>query len=404
MRDFKMTRRQLLIASPLLWLAGAGEARPKGRSEKTLVCVCMRGALDGLSAVVPYTEPEYYELRPQIAVPPPGRQHGALRLDSRFALHPSLTPLLSLYQSKQLAIVNAVGSPHTTRSHFEAQDYLETGVPGDATLDGWLNRYLGLSPSPEAMRAVALSPEIPRALSGPAPVLAIHDLPDPASRARRSVNLSLEDFKGLYHGGTDAVRDVGYAAIEARMAVERRLAEAPPANHATKYPRSAEGFADLARLLKAGIDIEVAWIEFGGWDTHTGQRGPDSRLARHLSQFATGLKSFHAEMGPRMQNILILTMSEFGRTVAENGTLGTDHGHGTVMFLAGGGTRGGKVFGAWPGLSEAARHEGRDLAVTTDFRSVLIEVLAKHMGMPHPERLFNGFDTASQLDLIDAAA
>lgn len=395
-----LTRRRLIQLSGL-FLA----TRPASAVEerKTVVCLCLRGGLDGLNAVVPYTDAAYFDSRPTIAVPVPNRENGVLPLDSGFGLHPRLAPLLPSYQSGQLAIVHAAGSPHPTRSHFEAQDYLETGVPGNALLDGWLSRYLRLaSDRDRPLRAVAIAGSVPRALRGGAPVVAMND---PATfGVKPSGGRSHEDaFLQMYQSSDDPLARAGVRALETvRDVRERAGAPYEPANGA-QYPKSGQRLMQVARLIKAGFDVEVAWIDMGGWDTHVGQRGPKSALGGALANLGSSLAAFHTDMGTLMDTTVVVVFSEFGRTVKENGTAGTDHGHGGVMFLLGGPVRGGRVAGDWPGLGREQLYRGRDLEVTTDYRQVLGEVLLKHLGAPSLDHVFPGFAYQPGLDLIRAS-
>jgi len=389
-----LTRRHFIQTAGLLLVPGTGSAAPQ---RKTLVCVCLRGGLDGLSAVVPYTDDAYFHARRSIAVPPVGAPNGVLPLDQSFGLHPALEPLLPLYQSKQLAIVHATGSPHPTRSHFEAQDYLETGVPGNALLDGWLNRYLSLGEN-HPFRAVAIANSVPRALRGGDPVIAMNN---PARFGLRHGETRVSAFQSLYQNSNDPLAHAGVRALDTMREVRERTGGAYTAEG--NYPKSGRRLMHVARLIKAGFDIEVAWVDVGGWDTHVGQSGPKSTLSRSLSVLGTSLAAFHADMGALMDSTLLVTFSEFGRAVAENGTSGTDHGHGGVMFLLGGPVNGGKVAGEWPGLGKKQLYRGRDLDVTTDYRRVLTEVLTNHLGVPNVEHVFPGFAYPGGLDLVRAS-
>jgi len=391
-----LTRRNFIQTAGLLLVPGTGSAAPQ---RKTLVCVCLRGGLDGLSAVVPHTDGAYFDARRSIAIPPAGNPDGVLPLDQRFGLHPALAPLLPLYQSKQFAIVHATGSPHPTRSHFEAQDYLETGVPGDALLDGWLSRYLSLGENRDhPFRAVAIANSVPRALRGGEPVIAMNN---PANFGIRHGGASVGAFQSLYQNANDPLSHAGARALDTMREVRER-AEGPYKAEAN-YPTGGRRLMHVARLIKAGFDIEVAWVELGRWDTHVGQSGPKSTLSRSLSVLGTSLPAFHADMGALMDSTLLVTFSEFGRTVAENGTTGTDHGHGGVMFLLGGPVNGGKVAGEWPGLGKKQLYRGRDLDVTTDYRRVLTEVLTHHLGVPNVEHVFPSFAYPGGLDLVRAS-
>ena len=382
-------------------LAEGPAAAPGGR-RKTLVAIFQRGAVDGLNMVVPHGERSYYELRPQIAVAQPGRAaagEAAVNLDGFFGLHPALAPLKPLWDERRLAVVHAVGSPDNTRSHFDAQDYMESATPGvKATQDGWLNRYLQVRPDPAAtpFRAVSMTQSLPRSMQGRAAAVAMRNLSDFQLRAGAQARVVQGGFEGLYgQAVADALGGAGRETFEAVNFLKRvNPAQYRPENGA-EYPRGQFGTAllQIAQLIKAGVGLEVAFTDVGGWDTHRAEGGARGQLANLLSQFARGLGAFVTDLGPaRMQDVVVLTMSEFGRTARQNGTGGTDHGHANAMFVLGGGVRGGRVYGEWPGLGEGQLHEGRDLALTTDFRDVFGEVASKHLGRIDLRRVFPGHD------------
>lgn len=390
-RNRRLSRRRLLVGSSVLLMSSAGvAAAAPARARRTLVCICLRGGLDALSALVPYSEKSYYAARPTIAIPEPGKKHGSLALDAQFALHPSLEKLVPLYRAKQLALVPAAGSPHPTRSHFEARDYLETGVPGNAGLDGWLNRYLALTPErSQPLRAVAISELVPRALSGRAPVFALTD-PEKVGVGRGKGSLG-EGFARLYAGRTDPLSQSAQHMLETSEKVRDAAGQPYSPSNGAKYPAQGKRLMQVARLLKAGFDVEIAWIEFGGFDTHTGQAGPNSGLARSLRVLGDSMAAFHSDMGEAMHDIAVVVMSEFGRTVAQNGTDGTDHGHGGLMLVLGGPVLGGKIHGEWPGLAKSDLYQGRDLEVATDYRRVLGDIVSDHMGLTRFDGLFPGY-------------
>ena len=363
---------------------------------KTLVCLFQRGAVDGLNMVVPHGDPHYYGARPRIAVPRPGRPGGALDLDGHFGLHPALEALAPYYHDGSLAIVHAVGSPASTRSHFDAQDYMETGTPGDkSTRTGWLNRHLQHSAehSDTPFRGVAIGQSLPRALRGSATALAINDLQSFGVGGRRSPDRLTRAFEDLYQASaTGLVATSSEEAFEAiRMLKTVDPARAKPANSA-EYPQSPLGNAlrQIAQLIRADLGLEIAFTDVGGWDTHVNQGADQGQLATRLRDFGDALGAFAMDLGDRMADVMVLTMSEFGRTVAENGNRGTDHGHATAMFAFGGGTRGGQVLGRWPTLDPESRYQGRDLAITTDFRDLFGEVLVGHLGESHLDAIFPG--------------
>ena len=384
------------LAGPPRFLVRTAAAAAAGG--KVLVAVFQRGAVDGLSMVVPYGDPAYAAARQSIALRPPkrGESDRALDLDGFFALHPGLAPLVPLWEHRSLAIVHACGSPDTTRSHFDAQDYMESGTPGvKSTPDGWLARAVRALPDkPAPFRAVALGPVLPRALQGDAGALTM------ASIDRFDVRVTdtgaRGGFEALYARTVgDLLSGTGRETFEAvRMLRSADASRIPPANGA-EYPRGrfGEAMRQIAQLIKANIGLEVAFADTQGWDTHVGQGAEQGQLAARLREFGGALAAFAQDLGDRMADVVVLTMSEFGRTVGENGNRGTDHGHATAMLVLGGGVRGGRVHGRWPGLARERLYEGRDLAVTTDFRTLFGEVAARHLGVP-PAPLFPGWKSS----------
>jgi uncharacterized protein (DUF1501 family) len=380
-------------------------AQSRAARSKVLIVVFQRGAVDGLSMLVPHGDPDYYGARGSIAIARPSAgAEGAIDLDKFFGLHPSLSGLKPLWDERRLAAVHAVGSPNTTRSHFDAQDYMESGTPGvKSTEDGWLARGLAAQPAPQAspFRAVALGPALPRVLRGEVGAVAMMSLAEfdvrEAAALTGGVN-ARTGFESLYEQG---VRDLLYGTgRETFDAVKMLKAAAPqriqPANGAM-YPRGrfGESLRQIAQLIRADVGLEVAFADVSGWDTHAAQGNERGQLATRLEEFGDGLAALDRDLGDRMRDVMVLTMSEFGRTVRENGNRGTDHGHGTAMFVIGGAAKGGKVYGRWPGLAPEQLHERRDLAITTDFRSLFSEVAVRHLGTPAGP-LFPGFtNTAS---------
>jgi uncharacterized protein (DUF1501 family) len=378
-------------------MAQGAKAAAGGR-RKTLVAIFQRGAVDGLNMVVPHGESNYYEWRPSIAIARPGRGaagESAVDLDGFFGLHPALAGLKPIWDAKRLAIVHASGSPDSTRSHFDAQDYMETGTPGvKSTQDGWLNRAVQARPDQNAtpFRAVSFTQNLPRAMQGRASALAIANLRDFAVRAGQQSQVVQGGFEDIYEqAATEALRGTGKETFEAINFLKRvNPAQYQPENGA-QYPRTPYGNAllQIAQLIKAGVGLEVAFTDVGGWDTHTNQGGARGQLAARLTEFGAGLAALYTDLGPaRMDDVVILTMSEFGRTARENGNRGTDHGHANAMLVVGGTTRGGRVYGDWPGLAADKLYEGRDLALTTDFRDVFGEVARKHLGAADLARVF----------------
>jgi len=370
---------------------------------KTLIAIFQRGAVDGLNVVVPYGESNYYDLRPTIAIPKPqaGNSESAISLDGFFGLHPALAGFKPLWDAKQLAIVHASGSPDTTRSHFDAQDYMESATPGlKATTDGWLNRYLQTKPEAKSspFRAVALTQNLPRTLQGKASALAISNLNDFAIRAGANSASVQGGFESLYDQSVnDVLQGTGKETFEAVNYLKRvNPAQYKPENGA-QYPRGQFGnsLLQIAQLIKANVGLEVAFTDINGWDTHLNQGSSRGQLANRLQEFNAGITALFADLGQRMDDVVILTMSEFGRTIRENGTRGTDHGHANAMFVIGNTVRGGKVYGDWPGLKNDQLYEGRDLALTTDFRDVFGELVQKQLGNSDLKDIFPGYQTNS---------
>ncbi len=367
-------------------------------NRKKLVVLFQRGAADGLNTVVPFAEPDYYRLRPSIAIPEPrrGGAEAAIDLDGFFGLHPNLAPLEPLFKQQQLAIVHAAGSPDTTRSHFDAQDFMESGTPGvKSTEDGWLNRALQALPEPGAspFRAVAMGPNLPRTLRGTAPAIAMADVRQFQVIAQSPV--AEGGFEALYAQTVDQVlRGTGTETFEAIDMLRKANPGRMQPENGAEYPRSRFGqsLLQIAQLLKVNIGLEVAFLDSGGWDHHVNEGGVQGQLANLLRDLGEGLTAFHRDLGDRMEDVVVVTMSEFGRTAHENGNRGTDHGHANCMFVMGGPVKGGKVYGRWPGLRPEQLYEGRDLALTTDFRSVLGEILARHLGNQDVKTVFPGFD------------
>ena len=386
-----------------------GMELPQAQKGKVLVCLFQRGAADGLNVVVPFGERAYYEMRPNIAIPQPLRgagPAGAIDLDGFFGLHPSLAPLKPLWDRGMLAPIQAVGSPSTTRSHFDAQDYMESGTPDNkGTTDGWLNRYLATNGTCEAcaptpFRAVAMTAQTPRILQGPAPAVAMNSLEEFSVRGGGDATTRLE---ALYRTGSpDLIHGTGQEMFEAvKMLKAANPQQYQPANQAN-YPKSQFGqrLRQIAQLIKAGVGLEIAFADIGGWDTHVNQGAVQGQLAQRLDDFAQSIASFVTDLGDKMGDVVVLTMSEFGRMARQNGNGGTDHGHAGAMFAIGGPVKGGKVYGKWPGLETGQLYEGRDLALTTDFRTVFSEIATRHLGASKMDGLFPGFSAPGRLSLL----
>jgi uncharacterized protein (DUF1501 family) len=382
--------------------AHAAEAR-----KKVLVAIFQRGAVDGLNVVVPFGEQAYYSGRPTIAVPRPGAADGVIDLDGFFGFNPRMASVAPLFKRGDLAIVHATGSPDETRSHFDAQDYMESGTPGvKSTRDGWLNRYLHDKEHQNAspFRAVALAQQLPRSLQGSEPALAIGQLSQFGIRGGRGSDLIASTFESEYSQAADAMlNSTGREAFDAVKMMKTANPTAYNPDHGADYPKSGFGDAmrQIAQLVKSDLGLEVAFTELGGWDTHVQQMQPGQLPAR-LDDFGKGLAAFATDMGDRMADIVVVTMSEFGRAVRENGNRGTDHGHGNVMLLMGGPVKGGKVYGRWPGLEPNQLWENRDLAITTDFRDVFSEVVTGHLGATDTSRIFPGFTAKQRLGFLRA--
>jgi uncharacterized protein (DUF1501 family) len=403
----RLTRRFFLKSSGIAlvglsavprFLARAAAATT--RRGKILVVLFQRGAADGLNIVVPHGEKAYYAMRPTIAIPRPrqGDPQAALELDGRFGLHPALEPLKRLYDEGLLAAVHAAGSPDSTRSHFDAQDFMESGTPGrKSTPDGWLNRYLQAAPTEQgsSFRGIAMTSQLPRILQGAAPALAIPSVERFGIDAGRYTGVVRGGLESLYaHSGDALLASTGRETFEAVKLLESvNPAHYQPANGA-QYPAGPFGQTMLqaAQMIKSDIGVEIVFAESGGWDHHVNEGGAEGQLANLLRQLGGGLAAFARDLGDRMEDVVVVTLSEFGRTAAENGNRGTDHGHANAIFVLGGPVRGGNVYGQWPGLEREQLFEGRDLALTTDFRDVLGEVLTYHMGASRLDRVFPGYE------------
>jgi len=384
-----------------LWLQRALYANdgPSPR-KKILVAIFQRGAADGLNIVVPHGEKAYYDLRPTIAIPRPTANgekaaDAAIDLDGFFGLHPSLAPLKPLFDEQHLAIVDAAGSPDPTRSHFDAQDYMESGTPGlKATHDGWMNRALPKAEGKVSpVRAVSLGATMSRSMGGPNPAIALQSIAGFQVKDAEAA----KQFQNMYMESKDLRMQAAGRETFAAVSMLQSIQNQPytPAGGA-EYPRSPFGnsLRQIAQLIKSDVGVEMAFADIGGWDHHVnevGQRASEGQLANKLTDYAQALRAFWQDMGDRMADVALVTMSEFGRTAHENGNRGTDHGHANSMFVMGGGIKGGKVYGKWPGLEREQLYENRDLALTTDFRDVLGELVSKHVGNVSVNGVFPGY-------------
>jgi uncharacterized protein (DUF1501 family) len=391
--------RRTVFAQDLL----KGAALNGNSKGKVLIVLFQRGAADALNVVVPFGEKNYYKMRPTIAIPRPtsGAANTAIDLDGFFGLHPSLASFKPLWDDGILAPVHAVGSPSNTRSHFDAQDYMESGTPDNkGTPGGWLNRYLAVKGTcdechvgshTDAFRAVSMTPQTPRILEGTTPTIAMNSLDE---FTVRSTGSQAESIEALYKtGSADVVHAAGGEMFEAMKILKAANPQQYQPQNGADYPRSPFGqhLRQIAQLIKADVGLEIAFADVGGWDTHVNQGGATGQLSQRLDDFSKSIAALTQDLGQRMSDVTILTMSEFGRTAHQNGNGGTDHGHATAMFVIGGDVKGHKVHGKWPGLEQEQLNEGRDLALTTDFRSVFSEVAFKHLGAAKMDAVFPGF-------------
>jgi len=383
--------------------AAFAETLKASSSGKRLVVIFQRGAADGLNMVVPYAEPSYYQMRPTIAI----KQNEVIDLNGFFGLHPALSPFKPLYDAGHLAIVHAAGSPDATRSHFDAQDYMESGTPGvKATTDGWLNRAVlneANAGKASAFRAIAMGEQVPRTLEGMAPAVAINDVQNFTVGGRGAAPSGMSNaFQAMYDTSSDSLL---HTAGDETFEAVKMLRAANPAQYkpaaGVNYPGGGLGnnLKQLAQLMKADLGVQVAFADIGGWDTHQNQGATDGQLAGRLKELSSAIAAFWTDMGDEAENITLVTMSEFGRTAHQNGTGGTDHGHANAMFVLGGQVKGGKVYGRWPGLAPEQLNEGRDLKVTTDFRQVLAEATQEALGIRNMTSVFPGYSLQQSVPL-----
>lgn len=389
-------------------MAAQGTGSTPARKRKILVTIFQRGAMDGLAAVPPIDDSTLRTLRPRLALSG-ARAEGdqaLLDLGTGFGLHPAFEPLMPLWKEKRLGIVHAVGSPDPTRSHFDAQDFMETGTPGrKGTPSGWLNRAVGLTGHEGSpFRAVAMTASLPRSLYGDEPALAVTNLADfkvALPGADRTAAAAGQGFEALYEQTSQGLlRDTGGETFRAiHMLSASEIQKYKPADGA-EYPKTPLGNAlrQIALLIKSDVGLEIAFAESGGWDTHVQQIGTFNRQARDL---ADSIQAFWTDLGAWQDQVVLTTMTEFGRTVRENGSGGTDHGHGSCLFVLSNSMDGGKVHGSFPGLADGALYEGRDLPVTTDFRAVFCELAGKHLGIKDDAKLFPGW-TGRRIPLLKA--
>lgn len=386
-----LTRRSVLKH---MMLAGGFCLLPLGSSswalaspepaQRRLIVILMRGAVDGLSVVTPYAEPNYYRARSGIALPPPGRDGGLLDLDRFFGLNPSLAPLMPFWQNRSLAFIHASGSPSETRSHFEAQDVLETAMLNSALArQGWMNGLAQLLPDNHAStRVLSFGNVLPKIFQGSYNVASV-PVGLRSNGGKPIENPQVEDAINRMYGSHPQLDRLYKEAISSRESMMQDL-QGEMENSAQGAPGTdafVQQTAKAAEMIRQDPKIQLLFMDVGGWDTHVNQGNAKGQLANRLEKFGQGLAALASGLGPAYRDTTILVMSEFGRTVAENGNGGTDHGHGNVAWLMGGGVRGGKVWGQWPGLDQSRLYQARDLAVTTDFRSIIGAVLAGQFGL-----------------------
>ncbi|PSF38313.1 hypothetical protein C7H19_04780 [Aphanothece hegewaldii CCALA 016] len=379
-------------------------ATASSNNPKRLIVIFLRGAVDGLNVVVPYQEAAYYEARRSIAIPQPDQENGALNLDGQFGLHPALAPLLPLWQQKSLAFVHACGSTNETRSHFDAQDYMESGTPGvKRTSDGWMNRLLENLSGHTPIQGVSVGSTIPRIFSGKMSVATIAS----GKNATRTLLLDRPQIGAAFdrlYSNNDTLSRVYQEGRAARQALQQDLDnEMKMANNGAPLPNGFVSDAQrVANVMVKDPRVQLVFMALGGWDTHVNQGSTQGQLARNLQALGQGLATLQKSLGAVYQNTTILVMSEFGRTVQENGNGGTDHGHGNVMWVLGGTTKGGKVYGQWTGLDNSQLYQGRDLPVTTDFRDVVTTVLERHLGLEDSKlaQVFPNYSPKQRINLI----
>lgn len=405
-----MRRRSFLTAAGL---ATGGMLLPIGcnswvaqqvnnsNNPKRLVVIFLRGAIDGLNIVIPHQAEEYYEARPTIALPYPQEANGTLDLDGFFGLHPQLQDLLPFWQRQQLAFVHACGSPVLERSHFQAQDYLENGTPGNKnTPDGWMNRLLAQLPPEQPTQAINVGVITPYILKGK---MAIANLKPGVNSAAAipTDNLAVAKAFNKMYGGNDPLSQAYQTGSKAREIVISELSHEMKvsARGAKQVNAFVDDAAEVAKLMVGNAKTQLAFMQIAGWDSHVNQ---NMLLERLLPSLGKGLATLTRGLEPIFDDTVIVVMSEFGRTVRENGNKGTDHGYGNAMWLLGGAVRGGKVYGEWLGLDSAALFENRDLPVTTDFREILASILQQHLSVPGDRlgQIFPNYQLTNKIDFL----
>jgi len=383
------------------WLPRVALADPHvGPAGDTLVCIFLRGGADGLNMVVPHGDDEYYRRRPTLNIPRPDDNQAVdarvLDLDGFFGLHPSLAPLSEIYTAGDIAFVQATGSPDETRSHFEAMDLMERGATTNGDYTGWLARHLASldTGNESALRAIGVGDMLPASLTGAVSSTAMQSIAEyhlRGSDERLGEMTAL--LQAMYNRQQDlltAVANQTFASID----ILQRLDAEPYLPHGRGYAENDFGKAlqMVAQLIKAEVGVEVACVDLGGWDTHVAQGNVKGVQANLMAELAAGLAAFYEDLQEQREGVTAVVMSEFGRRVQENGGLGTDHGHGSMMMVLGGGIQGGQVFADWPGLQPEQLVSPGDLAITTDYRDVLGELLRKRLNNPRLANIFPGYN------------
>ncbi len=365
-----------------------------------LVVVFLRGAADALNIVVPHGDNAYYANRPTLGIPRPDDRAAkeslrAIDLDGFFGFHPALRPLLPAWQAEQLALVHACGAPDESRSHFKAMELMERGVGDErGPASGWIGRHLATlnTGNPSPLRAVGFGGLPQRSLSGAVPISALRSIADFHLGGDVRALAQMQTAISALYNGSDSLSMLGQETLKVMETIAKLdpLSSQSAADLAATYPDTEFGLGlkQTALLIKAEVGLEVAAIDLGGWDTHFAQGGSEGLMAGLLKELAEGLAAFHADTADYADQLTVVAMSEFGRRVEENGSLGTDHGHGSLMMLLGGHVVGGRVHGQWPGLAEGQLVGPGDLAVTTDYRDVLAEVCLKRLNNPTVGQIF----------------
>jgi uncharacterized protein (DUF1501 family) len=387
----------------------ASSAAKAAAQTDTLICVFLRGGADGLNIVVPYGEQRYYDNRPTLAVAEPGSsQYSALEIDGFFGFHPSLAPLKELFDDGVFAPVIATGSHDDTHSHFDAMEFMESGVPGDKSVNtGWLARHLDVmrSANDSAFRALAIGYEVPSSLRGPVPATALNSIEEFHLEIYEAEAEQFQQTLQALYSGTSFVDVQALQTLDAVNSLAESGASGFQPENGAAYPDGsyfAAGLQEIAKIIKADVGLEAACVDYGNWDTHEGQggAGPEGWMSSNLNDLARSLQAFYQDMGDRMNRVTVVVMSEFGRRIDENGSAGTDHGHGGVFFVLGGKVRGGKVYGQWPGLAPGDLYGPGDLAITTDYRTILKEILRKRMGNKKVGKVFPKYKAEAELGIV----